>query len=268
MISRAVVLLAYFLLCLRTMPELSRGFRFNAVRMKPLVGFGGWLTLSSFMVPSISFIDRFMIGALISLSAVTVYITPYEVITKLTIFWPACSPFCFPLSARWLWSVPQRSAGYTNGLLNSLLVLVAPIVGVLLALSEDLLSLWIGAEIARSSAPVGKWLAVGVLIYVLAQVPFTALQGIGRADVTAKLQLIQLPFYALAVWYLIGALGVTGVAVAWTLRALCEAVIFFVAAGKLLPAPGEENGRNFFRSPASPHSSCFSWASGWRCMTC
>jgi hypothetical protein len=77
-------------------------------------------------------------------------------------------------------------------------------------------------------------------------VPFTALQGIGRADVTAKLQLLQLPFYALAVWYLIEALGVTGVAVAWALRALCEAVLFFTVAGKLLPAPVEENGRNFF----------------------
>jgi O-antigen/teichoic acid export membrane protein len=245
-ISRGVVLLAYFLLCLRIMSALSQGFRFNAARMKPLIGFGGWLTISGFMIPTVSFIDRFVIGALVSLSAVTVYITPYEIIMKLTIFSASLLTVLFPtfsIMALERGSEIRRLFGLA---LKHLLILVAPIVGVLLSMSQELLTLWIGEELARNSAPIAEWLAIGVLINVLAQVPFTALQGVGRADVIAKLQLAQLPFYILAVWYLVGTLGVTGVAMAWTLRALCEAVTFFIAADRLLPASVDMTGKPVF----------------------
>lgn len=40
-IVRGVVLLAYLLLCLRALPVLARGLRFDFGRLKPLIGFGG-----------------------------------------------------------------------------------------------------------------------------------------------------------------------------------------------------------------------------------
>lgn len=243
-VSRGVVLLAYLLLCLRTVPALSQGFRFSMTRMKPLVGFGSWLTISSFFGPTISSIDRVMIGSLVSLSAVTVYVVPYEVVTKLIIFATSLLTVLFPafssLAVDRSWEL-RRLYGRA---LKYLLVLVAPIVGMLLALSGDLLSLWVGAELAQNSAPIAKWLAVGVLANILAQVPFTLLQGIGRADLTAKLQVAQLPFYALIVFYLLGLLGITGVAVAWALRATVEAAMLLFAADRLLPASREETGKN------------------------
>lgn len=242
-VSRGVVLLAHLLLCLRTLPVLSRGFRFSAARMKPLVGFGGWLTISNFITPTVSSLDRFMLGALVALSAVTVYVIPYEVITKLTIFSASLLAVLFPafsvLAIERPWDLRRLYARATR----YLLVLVAPMIGVLLASAEDLLSLWIGGELAQSSAPVARWLAVGVLLNVLAQAPYTALQGIGRADVPAKLQLAQIPFYALALFYLAGSLGAVGVAMAWASRAAVEAALFFFAANRLLPASRERPER-------------------------
>ncbi len=131
-----------------------------------------------------------------------------------------------------------------------LLVMVAPVVGVLLALSYELLSVWVTPEFARYSAPVAQWLAVGVLIHGLAHVSFTVLQGIGRADAPAKLQLVELPFYALAVWALIGPLGITGVAMAWTLRAAVDAVVLFVMADRLLLSNDKVAEKHFFWTSA------------------
>lgn len=235
-VSRAVVLLAHLILCLKALPMLSQGFRVNLRRMKPLVGLGGWLTVSSFVGPSIVSIDRFVIGAFVSLSAVTLYTTPYEAITKLTIFSASLLPVLFPaFSAMAVDRAHELRRLYFRAF-KYLLVVVAPIVGVILALAYELLSLWIAPEFAPRSTPVAQWLAVGVLFNVLAQVPVTVLQGMGRADVTAKLQLAQLPFYALAVWYLVSIMGITGVAIAWTLRAAVAAAMLLLAAHKLLPA--------------------------------
>lgn len=195
------------------------------------------MTISNFVGPSVLFIDRFMIGAFVSLSAVTFYTTPYEVISKLTIFPISLLAVVFPaLSALTVERAHELRALYLRSS-HCLLVLVAPIVGVLLALSQDLLGLWVGPEFARESASIAKLLAVGILFNVLSQVPAVTLQGLGRADLSAKLHLVQMPFYVITVWYLAKFMGVTGVAVAWALRAAAEAAMFYVAAGRVLPPP-------------------------------
>ena len=79
-----------------------------------------------------------------------------------------------------------------------------------------------------------QWLALGVGINVVAQVPFTMLQSLGEARVPAVIQLIQFPLYALVVWLLASHLGIVGVAVAWALRAGLEAWFLFRAVERLL----------------------------------
>jgi O-antigen/teichoic acid export membrane protein len=245
-VTRAVVLLAHLVLCLRVMPELSRGFRFNAARVSPMLGFGGWLTVFSFVGPSIASIDRFMIGAFVSLSAVTYYTTSFEAVTKLTVFSASLLAVLFPAFTTMTVTRYLEVRRLYLRALKYLLVLVAPIVGVILALAYELLSLWVAPEFALDSAPVARWLAVGILIHILGHVSFTVLQGIGRAEVPAKLQLVQLPFYVLLVWALVSLLGITGVAIAWTLRATIDALMLFVAANKLLPSPTKNSEEHFF----------------------
>lgn len=234
--TRGIVLLAHLLLCMRAFPELSRGFGFELALVKPLLGFGGWLTVASFIGPSMVSIDRFMLGALGSLTAVTLYTTPYEIVTKLIIFPTSLLAVLFPaFSAMAVDRVHDMRRLYMRAI-KYLLVLVAPVVGILLSLSYDLLSLWVAADFATESAPVAQWLAIGILVNVLSQVAVTVLQGVGRADITAKLLLVQLPLYAVSVWFLVGLLGATGVAIAWTLQVTLAAVMLFVAANRVLPA--------------------------------
>ena len=74
-----------------------------------------------------------------------------------------------------------------------------------IALAQDGLRLWLGPEFAQHSFRVLQWLAVGVFINSLAQVPFSLLQGVGRPDITATLHLIELPLYLGVLWWLIPA---------------------------------------------------------------
>jgi O-antigen/teichoic acid export membrane protein len=80
-----------------------------------------------------------------------------------------------------------------------------------------------------------QWLTLGVFINSLAQIAFALVQGAGRPDLTAKLHLIELPFYLLAIWWLIGSYGIKGAAMAWVIRIGVDAIFLFGMAHRFLP---------------------------------
>jgi O-antigen/teichoic acid export membrane protein len=59
---------------------------------------------------------------------------------------------------------------------------------------------WLGAEFSGNSSAVLRWLAIGVFINSLGQVPFALLQEVGRPDITGTLHLVELPLYLAAMW--------------------------------------------------------------------
>lgn len=82
---------------------------------------------------------------------------------------------------------------------------------ILVVLSNDIMTVWLGAEFAQCSAPVLVLLAIGVLVNSLAQVPFALVQAAGRPDVTAKFHLAELvPYLSLMVQRRICWVGDTG----------------------------------------------------------
>lgn len=241
--SRVVVLIVHASLSFRQLPTTLGGYVFAPQQLWPLLGFGGWITVSSLMSPLVVFIDRFAIGGLISVSAVAYYATPYEVVTKLWIFSASLLAALFPVfSVLGIASMGEIRALYGRAC-RYLLALVAPCVAVLLAFADDLLRLWIGADFSQQSAVAAKWLALGVLINVVAQVPFTVLQGIGKAATAARLQLAQLPLYVVALCYLTANWGVDGTAIAWAVRAAVDYLLLGYAADRTM-VTGQETRAN------------------------
>jgi O-antigen/teichoic acid export membrane protein len=113
---------------------------------------------------------------------------------------------------------------------------VLPMALILTALAPEGLALWVGDEFAVPGAPVARWLLLGILINAVAQVPFAFLQGVGRPDLTAKVHLLEAPVYFVLLWWLLGGWGITGAAVAWTLRVFLDAVLLFWLSGRVLPS--------------------------------
>ena len=113
---------------------------------------------------------------------------------------------------------------------------VFPCALLFVAFAREGLELWLGGEFAEKSAVALQWLAVGVLLNSVAQIPFALLQSAGRADLTAKLHLAELPLYLAGVWWLIEWRGIEGAAFAWTLRVALDCAAMFLLARRLLPA--------------------------------
>jgi len=261
--ARAAVLVAHALVSFAHVPGGVGPYTFAPGVLRPLLGFGGWVTVSNLVSPAIVFIDRFAIGALVSMSAVAWYATPYEVVTKLWIFSASLLAAIFPvLSALAVMPGGEIRLLHARSM-RYLLVAVAPIVGVLLAFADELLTLWLGAGFARESAPAARWLALGVLINVLAQIPYTVLQGMGHARLVAGVQLLLLPFYAGAIWMLVARLGVTGAAIAWTARAAIELALLAAAAERKMPAAATARAHGPLRqAPVAALFLLLFWAGG------
>jgi O-antigen/teichoic acid export membrane protein len=229
-LARLLVFAAYLCTCLVAIPSLRRGVRVSYSAMKPLLGFGLPVTVSSLVMPIILFSDRFIIAILHSIETVTYYVTPYEVVTKLWIFSASLLGAMFPVLSALSVSRTIEIEILSRRAFLLLLAVVTPIVGIILALGRELLVLWVGVDFAAQSGTVAKWLAVGVLVNVLAQVPFTVLQCVGRPDIVARLQVIQLPIYLALAWWLANAFGTVGIAMAWALRAFLDAALMLMAA--------------------------------------
>lgn len=225
--GRLVALMAHVLLCAQVMPGLRLGVMWQRAAVGPLLRFGGWMTVSNLVSPLMVTLDRFLIGAFVSIAAVAYYVTPWEMVIKLLLVPGALMGVMFPAFSASFVQDGGRTAILYHRCVKYIFLILFPIVLVIFVLAQDGLKVWLGPEFARNSFRVLQLLAVGVFINSLAQVPFTLLQGVGRPDLTAKMHLIELPFYLLALRLLIGAYGIEGAAIAWTARVTVDAFIVF-----------------------------------------
>jgi O-antigen/teichoic acid export membrane protein len=224
----------HLFVCLRFIPALRLGMKIKRALILPLLSFGGWMTISNIIGPLMVNFDRFLIGALVSMAAVAYYTTPYEVVTKLWFIPGALVFVLYPAFSTIVGHDPIRAAHlFTRGT-NYVLMALFPLILITITLSHEGLSLWIGPEFADQSTRVLRWIALGVFINSLGQIPYAFLQGAGRPDITAKLHLLELLFYLPTVWLLIVAYGIEGAAVAWAARAVVDSLILFGIARRLL----------------------------------
>jgi len=230
MFGRLVAWAAHMMLCLWVVPGLRLHVAWSRAAVRPLLRFGGWMTVTNVVGPLMVTFDRFLIGALVSVSAVAYYATPYEVVTKFWLLPGALVGVMFPAFSTSSVQNRNRTALLYGRSLKYLLLVLFPMVLLVVVLAHDGLRLWLGAEFAQHSYRVLQWLAVGVFVNSLAFVPFAVVQGVGKPDLTAKLHAIELPAYLIALWVLTKAHGIDGAAIAWTGRAAIDALVLFAMA--------------------------------------
>ena len=222
-------------LCLEAVPGLRRGAAVRSGLVRPLLSFCGWMTLINIVVPILMYIDRFFIGALVSTAAVAYYTTPFELVIKGWLIPMAVLGTVFPAFATSFACDRGRTELIFVRTLNYIFIMLFPITLALVALAPEGLTLWLGPDFARQSTGVLRWLAIGVFLGALQQVPSSLMQGIGRPDLVAKLHLVELPPYLLAAWHLTIRRGIEGAALAWTGRVALELFLFFVVVQRVLP---------------------------------
>lgn len=239
LIGRVITFLIHLVACLWVEPGLRNGLMLDKSIMGRLFSFGGWMSVSNILGPFMVYFDRFLIGSMISLTAVAYYTTPYEFVTKLWIIPGALLTVLFPAFASTYAENPSHTAELFHRAVKFQLLGIFPIVFIIVAYAQQGLSLWLGAEFADNSYRVLQFLAIGVFVNCLAQVPFSFIQGIGKPDITSKLHIAELIVYIPVLWMLTSSFGITGAAVAWSARVLLDTVLlFYVSRRFFFPASG------------------------------
>ena len=229
LVARAAVLVIYLVMCFAALPAIRTVAAPSYSTLRMLLALGGWLTVGTLLTPVLVSIDRFVIGSAVSAAAVTTYAAPYEVVTKLWMFSGSLLGVLFPHFAI-VSSEPAALRTLYRSALSSLVLSTTSAAALIIVFSPEFFHAWLGGELAAEGVAIARWLTVGVLINVIAQVPYTTLQATGHADVTGRLQLLQLPVYCVAAWLAASSWGVTGVAIVWASRAAVDAVLMFAAA--------------------------------------
>jgi len=235
LIGRLAGCLAHVAACLHAMPVLRRSIVLRRSLVTPLLSFGGWMTLSNIISPIMTYLDRFVIGALLTVTAVAYYTAPFDMVSRLTILPGAIVGVLFPAFAMSFAQDTSRTSMLLNRGVKYIFLSVFPIVLLIVTLAPEGLRLWLGPAFAENGTSVLRWLAAGTFVNCLAQVPFALIQGIGRPDITAKLHMVELPVYLLMLWPLVRYHGIEGAAIAWVARVSLDALLLFAFAHWLLP---------------------------------
>jgi O-antigen/teichoic acid export membrane protein len=234
-IARATLCLAHYVVCRRRVSELAgRPFEWSREAVRPLLTFGGWMTVSNIVSPLMNTLDRFVVGAFLGVSIVTYYAAPSELVTKMWLFTAAIHPVVFPALA----STGARNREQTAALFDRMLrVTFAGLLlptALLVLLAPEILALWLGRAFAAQSTSVLQILAIAVFVNTLGQGALILVHALGRPDITGKYHVAELPFWAVALWFLLPRFGIAGAAIAWAARAIVDAVLLLLTCPALL----------------------------------
>ena len=244
-VGRFIGLVGYGVLAVGQVPDLLRPGRWGRPSLRGLFTMSAWMMLNNLVGPAMLYADRFILLSLVPAAMVAFYTTPFELLSRLMVIPGALSLALFPLASSLFRRDPPAlgrilDAGGHLTLAVFLVMQAATIVG-----GETALELWLGPAFAANSASVLSILMLGVFFNATAYVPNTLSQSVGRVDVTARLQLAELPVYLGVLWLLAERYGAVGAAAAWT------SLLSAPASHSRLRSPGETRSMRFIRSSVS-----------------
>jgi O-antigen/teichoic acid export membrane protein len=240
---RLVGLVFYSIICVKSLPGLIKPQLPDFKLIKRLLGFGGWLTVSNLIWPLMTYMDRFIVGAMLTMSAVAYYTTPYELVGKLLIITGSLTGVIFPAFSVYANGKHNQLLELHNKSIKYLLLILVPVVFAIIILAQPFFQIWLGDDFARNSAIVMQILAIAILINSVSQVTSSAIQAMGRPDLSAKLHLIEFPIYLALIWFLISNFGIMGAALAWLCRTVLDSSLYFWLFYKVLPIDVERRTR-------------------------
>ena len=235
LISRVAIVVVMVFVVQKSIPSLKWHLKFHWPALKPLFLFGGWMSVSNVVSPLLVYLDRFMLGSLIGLTAVGYYTAPFDGVMRLLILPASLMGAVFP-SVSAMSAIGDHTSVkriFSKALAKMLLIVSGPAV-VIAIFGPLLLRLWLGPVFAANGSTAIRILAFGVFINALAHVPSGVITAMGRPDVVARFHIIELFIHVPAAWFLITHFGVAGAAAAWTFRVTVDAALLFFMALRML----------------------------------
>jgi len=234
LVVRALLLAVLFVACARILPILGHPVQVRPEGLRRLFGFGGWITVSALVGFAIIYGDRFVIGSALTMAAVSYYSVPLELISRLGLIAATLAAVLLPAFSTLGGAGDLSRLGLLFGRsIKYVIVTTFPAFALLAVFASEVLGVWLGPDAATHSGPVLRLLAIGAAFQVLAVVPASMVQGLGRPDLVAKFYLLQAPIYLGALWWLVRRTGIDGAALAWSGRFAMEGLLLLWVAVRM-----------------------------------
>jgi len=227
--------LVYLLIICRTLPEFDWSPQFDVSLLRGLLSIGAWMTLSNTLASLIMQLDRLIVAARLPITETSYYSAPLDLVLRLIVVPIAIGTAFFPAVATSYRTMPARSGALLR--IGSLTVtgIVWPVCVLLVAFPRELLTLWLGPEIAEVSQHVLLTLGLGTYVASMSVLPSAFTDAIGRPDIGARILLVQAFIFPPAIIVMTGWLGIEGAAVAWTVRCIISLALRLWVCCKLSP---------------------------------
>lgn len=228
--GRLVTFVMLYVFCLQKIPARALP-RLEFSEIRPLLGFGGWITLTNFITSMMTVFDRFVIGTITNMAAVAAYTISYNFVLRIGALPSSYENALYPRFPM----LDSKEAHALHGrAVRVVTCVMTPVLVIALVLIKPFLTLWIGNDLANKSAPIGLILLVGMWFFTMSFIPVAYFQSRGRPVLPAILRVFELIFYVPALFFFTEHFGVMGAAWIWDARAFLDVVLLFVSL-RMLP---------------------------------
>ena len=202
-------------------------------RIKPLINYGIWVTVTGIVGPLMVYGDRFFVSAAVGAALLPLYSIPQEGLQRLLII-PAA--LCGALLPQLASLEPHQAAASYKRNYKRVTVVMFGVCMLAAIFAYPALAWWLSADFANQALPIVLILVVGIWLNSITFVPYTLLHARGNPRLTALFHLLELVLYALALWWLSANYGLIGAALAWVGRVALDLILLHLAANKLIIA--------------------------------
>jgi O-antigen/teichoic acid export membrane protein len=213
--------------------------RLARARARDLLGFGGWVAVSSLISPLMTILDRFAIGAIVGARAVSHYTVPYQLGERSLVLPVSLAEAVFPRMA----SAGSEARMLLLRSLGAISMIMAVAMAVAIVAVKPFLALWISPGFAEGAGPLARILFLGFFLNAVGICCIARLQADGAPRLVAIAHVLQIVPYALLLYVLLKEFGVEGAAFALVARLLLDFALLtlfnrvFVSALKVVAAP-------------------------------
>lgn len=200
------------------------------VRLKQ---YSRWIVIINVIALLMTQADRFLVYYWLSSAALAWYNTPFDMVLKVTIIPMAFSSVLFPAIAHVFKGDPDRAHFMYKAYVHITILLVFPLCMVMSYFAPEILMNWLGLSLRadrlevflqESTLPM-KLFGMSIFFNSIALIPNAYLQSSGQPSLIARLHLVELPLYLIALWGVIEPYGLPGVALVTSLRLIVDAML-------------------------------------------
>jgi O-antigen/teichoic acid export membrane protein len=203
---------------------------------RPLLAFGRWMLVTVIVYTAGDVFLRAVVSRRLGTADLGRYFVSFRLaMLPKQVMSDLVQPVAFPLYAR-LQESPREAAEMYRATILAMAVVLVPVYALLATLTPSLVSTLLGARWAGSEAII-RILSGAAVVSLFTECTIPLVTGLGRPHFAALVFGVRSALVVALVWWLAGAYGVDGAALAWLLAEAGVQVVALATAARAIPKP-------------------------------